>query len=246
MPFNAPFKDAHAGGPDMARHLLIGCSMLFALFVFCANAAADDDAEIEQAKNETTNQLKQIAIAMHNHHDTFKKFPPPAFGREGKPLLSWRVKLLPFLEHNALYMRFHLDEPWDSEHNIKLLEEMPDVYRCPRSKAAEQHRTIYQVPRGANTIFPPEGTNMRTITDGTSRTIMIVEVDEDHAVPWTKPEDWQFDPEKPGAGLAGHFPQVFFVTAGDGSVHALPITIETDTLRGLFTRNGREDVLFPE
>ncbi len=230
----------------MARHRLIGCSMLLALFVSCASAADDDQAELEHARNETTKQLKEIGIAMLNHHDTFKKFPPPAFGREGKPLLSWRVKLLPFLEHNPLYMRFHLDEPWDSENNIKLLEEMPDVYCCPRSKAAEQNRTVYQVPRGANTIFPPEGTSLRTIRDGTSNTIMLVETDEEHAVPWTKPDDWTFDPEKPGAGLAGHFPQAFFVGAADASVHELPITIDTNTLRALFTRDGREQVKFPE
>ena len=232
----------------MSRLVPICGGLLLALIVASKVVQADDTPEIAQAKQQTTNQLKTIGIAMHNHHEVYKKFPPPAiFDKNGKPLLSWRVKLLPFLEQQPLYKEFHLDEPWDSQHNLKLLERMPSVYRCPLSKAADRNHTVYQVPCGPSTIFPaPESTSIRNITDGTSNTILLVETDEEHAVPWTKPDDWQFDPERPGAGLAGHFPEVFFVGAADVSVHELPLTIETDRLRGLFTRNGREPVAFPQ
>jgi hypothetical protein len=234
----------------MHRIVAISCSLLATSMLAPTLLHADDEVKIAQAKQQTINQLKEIGIAMQIHHDTYKRFPPPAIvSADGKPLLSWRVKLLPLLEmkqEQELYKEFALDEPWDSEHNLKLLERMPAVYRCPLSKAADRNSTVYQVPCGPSTIFPPEGTSMRNVRDGTSMTIMLVETDEEHAVPWTKPDDWKFDPDKPGAGLAGHFPNVFFVGAADVSVHELPLTIETDTLRGLFTRDGREAVRFPD
>src|SRR5207249_2796575 len=74
------------------------------------------------------NNLKQIGLAMHNYHDTYRHFPPQALtDKNGKPLLSWRVAVLPFIEQDNLYRQFKLDEPWDSEHNRKLLERMPKL-----------------------------------------------------------------------------------------------------------------------
>src|SRR5437588_6801844 len=79
-----------------------------------------------------TNNLKQIGLAMHNYHSSNNCFPP-AFttDRDGKPLLSWRVLLLPYLECSSLYANFHLDEPWDSPHNRPLVNQMPSVFACP-------------------------------------------------------------------------------------------------------------------
>ena len=74
----------------------------------------------------STNNLRQLGLAMHNHHDVFKCFPPPAiYSPDGKPLLSWRVMLLPFLDQTPLYKQFHLNEPWDSPHNRALVAKMP-------------------------------------------------------------------------------------------------------------------------
>src|SRR5262249_54155708 len=70
------------------------------------------------------NNLKQIALAMHNYNDAYNgKLPAHAiYSKDGKkPLLSWRVAILPFIEQDNLYQQFHLDEPWDSEHNKKLI-----------------------------------------------------------------------------------------------------------------------------
>ncbi len=88
--------------------------------------------------------------------------------------LSWRVHILPFIEENALYQEFHLDEPWDSPHNIKLLNRMPPTYRDPRSMALPNH-TTYQMPRGENMINnPAKATKMSFITDGTSNTVCLM------------------------------------------------------------------------
>jgi hypothetical protein len=80
-----------------------------------------------------TNYMMQIMMALHSYHDTHKHLPPPAIcDGDGKPLLSWRVAILPFIEHQKLYDRFRLDEPWDSPHNLALLPEMPVIYGVPK------------------------------------------------------------------------------------------------------------------
>ena len=84
------------------------------------------------ARIQCANNLHQIGIAAHAYHDAFNSFPPAAItSKEGRPLLSWRVALLPHLDEGALYNEFHLNEPWDSAHNSKLIARMPAVYRCP-------------------------------------------------------------------------------------------------------------------
>jgi hypothetical protein len=87
----------------------------------------------------------------------------------------------------------------------------------------------------------PDGIAIRKISDGLSNTIGVVEVDEEHAVPWTKPEDWTFDPANPAKGLGGHFPdQIFLCMMCDGSAHAIPTAKKMETLRALLTRDGGE------
>ena len=69
---------------------------------------------------------------MHNYDSTHGSLPPHAiYGKDGKPLLSWRVLILPYIEEQALYEQFHLDEPWDSPHNEPLLRQIPRCYRSP-------------------------------------------------------------------------------------------------------------------
>ena len=78
------------------------------------------------------NHLKQIGLAMHNYLDANGHFPTPfSVDKQKKPLLSWRVHLLPYLEQQNLYRQFRLDEPWDSEHNKKLIKLMPKIFQCP-------------------------------------------------------------------------------------------------------------------
>jgi len=195
------------------------------------------------------NNLKQIALAMHNYHDTFGFFPPQALkdkkDKNGKPLLSWRVAILPFIEQDALYRQFKLDEPWDSEHNKKLLEQMPKIYTPVNAKTGEKYETFYQVFAGKGTVFEPgEKITFASITDGTSNTIMIVEGDE--PVPWTKPEDLPFDLEKPLPKLGGEFPDVINAAFCDGSVHTIEKKkIDDKVLRWLILRNSGQNKSLP-
>jgi hypothetical protein len=76
--------------------------------------------------------LKQIALALHNYHDTYGTFPPAYVADEnGRPMHSWRVLILPFLESSDVYSKYRFDEPWDGPHNRLLADRMPYAYRCP-------------------------------------------------------------------------------------------------------------------
>jgi hypothetical protein len=199
-------------------------------------------------RNASSNNLKQIGLAIHNHYATYRKLPAPAIvDKNGKPLLSWRVAILPFIEEDSLYKEFHLDEPWDSDHNRKLLSKMPSVYANPSSTVADQGKTVYLLPTGKGTMFEDNKTlKFEQITDGLSNTIMVVEAADAAAVEWTKPADLKFDPEKPTLGLKGARPGGFFqATFGDGSVRMLSDSMDPSALKALFTPQGGEAVQSP-
>jgi prepilin-type processing-associated H-X9-DG protein len=190
-----------------------------------------------------TNNLKQMALAFHNFHSAENHFPPAAItDKDGKPLLSWRVAILPYLEQQDLYSKFHLDEPWDSPHNKALIPLMPATYACPSGMANQPHTTFYRVYTGKQTVFEGnEGQGIAGITDGTSNTLLVVEATA--AVPWTKPDELRLDPdpEKPLPKFEGkNHPGGFNAAFGDGSVRFIKNSIDPVVLRALITRNGGE------
>jgi hypothetical protein len=188
----------------------------------------------------STNNLKQIGLALHNYHAMHNRFPPAySVDNEDKPLLSWRVYILPYVEQAQLYQQFHLDEPWDSKHNKKLLPQIPPVYRSRGSRAAPE-KTSYLAVRGPRTIFPgKDPVSIDQITDGTSNTIMVVQTPDALAVEWTRPDDFVPDAKDPAKRLLDSTKSVLSLFA-DGSVHYLSAKIDADTLRALFDRaDGR-------
>jgi hypothetical protein len=154
----------------------------------------------------------------------------------GNALLSWRVALLPFLDENELYKQFHLNEPWDSPHNKKLLAKMPSVFAPPGVKTREPYMTFYQVFVGDNAAFEKhQALRVSDIVDGTSNTLLIVEAG--NAVPWTKPEDLHFAADEPLPELGGLSPDIFNAAFADGSVHAISKKMNPDQLRWAIQRN---------
>jgi Protein of unknown function (DUF1559) len=105
------------------------------------------------AIDQKMNDLKMVALAIFKYYDRHGTLPPSySVDKAGKPLLSWRVLILPYLEQQAVYRQFHLDEPWDSPHNIKLLPLMPKVFRSTNAKLAADHRTTVLAPVGAEPV----------------------------------------------------------------------------------------------
>ena len=165
----------------------------------------------------------------------------PGIGTNAKPLLSWRVAILPWIEQDALYKQFHLNEPWDSEHNKKLLAQMPAVYAAPGLKDREGGRTYYQAVVGTGAAFEPRRQlRLPDFLDGTSNTLCIAEAAV--PVPWTKPEDLPFDPNGPLPPLGRQSSAGFNVALADGSTRWLPNQTPERTLRLLITRNDGQMV----
>jgi hypothetical protein len=196
------------------------------------------------ARAESGDRLSQLVRAMHGYADSHqRRFPAVAsFDKAGKPLLSWRVHLLPALGEEKLYEEFHLDEPWNSEHNKKLIARMPAVFRGPSRRLNEQGKTVYLAPVGERVAFTGTATGRRLpqdFPDGTSNTILFVEADAAHAVEWTKPEDLKIDPDKPATGLARQGGR-FLVVLADGFARPVKDTVRKETLWAAFTPSGGE------
>jgi prepilin-type processing-associated H-X9-DG protein len=201
-------------------------------------------------RSQCTNNLKQITLAMHNYHEAYRTFPPAySKGPDGKPLLSWRVHILPYLGQKALYDEFHKDEPWDSAHNKTLISRMPAVYHCPSGSPAlvKEGKTSYLTPRGPATGFPGvEAVPIQDFTDGTSNTIFVVDANDAAAVTWTKPDDWDISVELKAQSLFGHHPKGTNVGFADGQVRFLKETIDPKVLHDMTTRNGGEIIYWDE
>jgi hypothetical protein len=197
-------------------------------------APAFRQAEAAAAESRKRNKLKQIGLAFHNYHDTFKSFPgagrpaqagQPAKDQEG---LSWRVHLLPFLDQAPLYNQFHMDEPWDSEHNRALIEQMPDIYKV--EGVDEPGETSIHVFTGPGAPFADDATpSIRDFTDGTSNTLLCVQAAPETAEVWTKPGGLDFDADDPLAAL-GNIGASFLALMTDGSVRTISSMIKPDTL----------------
>lgn len=188
----------------------------------------------------SSNNLKQIGLALHNYHDTFGTFPALSLkDKAGKPTLSWRVALLPYLEEGELYKAFRLEEPWDSPHNKKLLSRMPKYYAPPiKGKPIRPDATYYQAFFGKGAAFEEHGLRLASFTDGASNTLLVAEAGE--PVPWTKPVDLTYDVKKRIPKLGGLFPEGFQACMADGSVRFFSRKLDEKTLRALITRSGGE------
>jgi hypothetical protein len=200
------------------------------------------DGDAEKQHNTSANNLKQLALATINYADANKgRLPTDIVDKDGKPLLSWRIELLPYIEQDALSREFKRDQPWDSEHNKKLLARMPKVFESPRVKVKAAGHTVYQGFNGPGALFETGKPRIfpAHITDGTSNTIFAIEASV--AVPWTKPMDLPFDEKKDLPELGKGYGSKPLAALCDGSVRKLDMTTLTvQTLKAAITISGGE------
>ncbi len=199
-----------------------------------------------------TNHLKQIALALHNYHDLHHCFPPAYIADEnGKPMHSWRVLLLPYLEEEDLYKAYDFSEPWDGPNNRKLLDRCPTIFQCPSERNGREQpssETSYLAVIGPHTMWPGQQcVKFDDVPDGFSHTIMVVEA-ADTGIHWLEPRDLhvlQMNPAvnpEHGQGISSKHTGRANVALVDGAVLILPDTATTENIKALLTRDGEEKV----
>jgi len=252
MPFASPAEPPRRSSPTvlvavvfLAVFLFLLCSGILVALLLPAVQSAREAAR----RSQCTNNLKQIALAMHNYHDTYKSFPPAYIADEsGRPMHSWRVLILPFLEQGPLFDQYNFDEPWDSPENLVLADLMPDVFRCPSDVSSGPLETSYAMIVGPGTLFDgvdPAG--FRDILDGTSNTLLSVEA-AGSGIHWMEPRDLDFEQLRlqingpAGFGIRSHHPRGVEAAMCDGSVHFLSNGLDPKVLERLITIADGEPV----
>jgi len=235
-----------AKGGTMSSQVTVGTIGVGVALLLPAVQAAREAARRMQCAN----HIKQIVLALHNYHDAYNTFPPLyTVDANGRPLHSWRVLILPFIEQQGLYDAIRLDEPWDSAHNSQFHNQVPSVFRCPSNP---QGGTSYVAIAGE--VFVPatvanRGTKgLVDITDGTSNTLAIVEVND--TFNWMTPMgnitlEELIEGFGRGGRVGSYHPGGMNVGLFDGSVRFISNTIDRTILRALGTRAGGESVSIP-
>ncbi|HWL10726.1 MAG TPA: DUF1559 domain-containing protein, partial [Planctomicrobium sp.] len=183
--------------------------------------------------------LGQFRLAFQNYVHDYGELPPAIVSdSDGKPLYSWRVLLLPYLDNEKLYKEFHLDEPWDSEHNLTLIPKMPGSYHIDWKWVVDvpPHHTVYRVFYGPGTLFEG-GISLKDCPDGLDSTLLLVEAGD--PIPWSMPEDFKYHPDRP-IHLQGIFHKRTRGITLEGGYKYLPDDLPQSTLHALVTRNGGE------
>jgi hypothetical protein len=191
--------------------------------------------------------LNQLLLALHNYHDVHGELPPAYLAdANGKPMHSWRVLILPYVEHQTLYNAYDFSEPWNGPNNLRLASRMPAVFHSPSEPDSPTFSNIVAVS-GAGTAFPGGvSTKLADFTDGTANTILLTEIANSDIV-WLEPrdlrvEDMSFqaqDHGKPSISCAA-WRQPYVVFADTIRAYAVNQTMPPELLRALCTIAGGE------
>jgi hypothetical protein len=230
--------------------LSIAASCCTVLIVFLVHAV--QSAREAARRSQCLCNLCQITLALHNYQSATGSFPPAYIAdASGKPMHSWRVLILPYLEQQDLYAQYKFTEPWDGPNNIQLLNRMPATFACP---SWHDHRespttlTSYVGMTGPGTFFPGSASiKLEDVTDGAANTLMVVEV-TNVEIPWTAPQDLDVrtmsfrinDPKRPG--ISSKHPGGANVSLADTGKRFLFESITPEALKALTTIAGGEGI----
>jgi type II secretory pathway pseudopilin PulG len=198
-------------------------------------------------RSQCSNHLKQIGIALHNYADTYGSLPPAyTVDAAGNRLHSWRTLILPYLEQKSLYDKVDLSKPWDDPANQPARETRVSVYACPSANLATGHTTYLAVDTPVSAMPGSTGRTFADISDGTSQTLVVFEVDKKHAVHW-------MDPTDASEGMVVNFaagktlahPGGTQCLLANGTVRFLGTDVKPDELRAMIAVAGGEDLAPP-
>jgi hypothetical protein len=244
--------------------IILGClAGLFLILLLCGGVLllpAVQAAREAARRQMCMSNLKQIGLALHSYHETYKSFPPAYVAdADGKPMHSWRVLVLPFLEDDRLtqaYAQYDFNEPWDGPNNRRVADMIESAgatpFHCPSTDSSHRE-TTYVAVVGPQTVWPGStGMPIRGITDGTPNTIAVVEM-ANSGIHWMEPKDLAFDEavrgiNQPGvkSGISSKHVYGANVLLSDGSVHFIKDDTPAAVLHGLLTAAGGENVALPQ
>ena len=218
--------------------VLIGIVAVLVALLYPNTRSAPSGGRRTQCKN----NLKMIDLALYNYHDVYDAFPPAyTVDENGQRLHSWRTLILPWMEQDELYKKIDLSKPWDHPTNAEAFKTTPQTFRCPSSDLP-QGFTTYLAVVGENACFhPTKPRAISEITDGTSNTLMVIEVPVKQAVPWMSPQDAD---EQAVLRISEHDEVAHTggvqAALADGSVRFLSATMNPETRRAVISINGEE------
>jgi hypothetical protein len=212
--------------------------VVLVMLLLPARRTAGDAARRMQCSN----QLKHIGLALQNYHDEHGAFPPAYIAdAEGRPMHSWRVLILPFMEKTSLYDQYNFDEPWNGLNNSNLHKEKVGVFCCPSRSTQHENETSYVAVVGHGTAWPGEAsTRFADLPDGAANTILVVEVAKS-GIHWMEPRDLDFSHipmavnQKGSQGISSDHPNVALVVFADGHTTALTSNTPAQIIRRLLS-----------
>ncbi len=221
------------------------CSGIMVALLLPAINAARSAARSNVSKN----NLSQLGLSLTSYRMAHGNRFPPAYVADasGKPLYSWRVELLPYMDRKDLYDRFDKTKASDSPENKPISDLVLDTFHNPSEQSSGTSLTDYVAVVGRDTVFMPPGKPVSNVTDGESNTIAIVEI-RNSKIHWAEPDDLSFnsmsmnvnDPNKPSISSSAYMEaNVLYV---DGHVKTLRKETSPQTVRAMLTRNGGEKI----
>ena len=222
---------------------LFGVLFLIAFVIAVLGQSVSTPREAAR-RTQCKNNLKQLAIALHNYHDTYNSFPPAyTVDENGNPLHSWRTLILPFFDQQQLYKTIDLSKPWNDPVNAEAYKTVVNGYLCPSTAVEATHTTYLAVVTPNSVLRPSQSCTIKEVTDGTAETLMVVEVPPEKAVHWMAPVDadhetLQTENGKKKLAHVGGWGGAMV----DASVRFFSETISDKQIHALCTVNGKDVV----